>query len=329
MIFQDANHIEGHIIPSAPGDELLFNTFLKQRVEFEDSFHHLQIYFNAPGQVLFRFHCEDALIFFSEDRRGHISVFKPLGPGGFSAYTTLLPHLAKGSRHPLELGFLGPEHLRGLEEEGLELKRLHGQEFLFYDLFPGTEPCEVPPGFHQLEEAACNSILELEGREFREVRQKCSLFSRNQLARLEVEELTAENLKDGIHFFARWGRMVQGRGASYVNTGKNKHALRYMTERMDPREFWCRLYRINGMVEGVQALHRLNGQTASHIIGAVNTTVPGFSEWSQRDIWKQVAGDGVRFIHDGYSWKKRLLEFKMKFRPACAKTVCRAQFEKK
>ena len=319
------------ITPATDNDSSLFDHHLKEKVDFEDSFHYLKIYFCSPGQTLFKFHEEDALIFFSKSKRGHYKVFKPLGNQGEERLPALLRYLSKQSQHPLDIRFLTNERIAFLKENGIPLSRVQSFDFLLYDLLPeeGGVAALSPHGFVPLgdgDEPHPGGILSLKGRRMRELRQKVNHFTCHHLDKVSTEELSPDNLKDGIHFFSKWKKKAQVRGFSYIDTEKNKHALRYLAGKVDGRSIWCTLYRVSGVVEGVQALYRINETTAAHIIGSVNIDLAGFSEWSQVHIWEKVARGGVRYVNDGYSWTPRLRSYKMKFCPSFVKTVCRGLY---
>ena len=319
------------ITPATTKDSSLFDSYLKEKVDFEDSFHYLKIYFCSPGQTLFKFHEGDALIFFSRNKRGHYKVFKPLGEQGEEKLPALLRYLSKQSQHPLDIRFLTNERISFLKERGISLTRVQSFDFLLYDLRPerGGVAAHLPCGFVPVgdgDETHPASILSLKGRRTRDLRQKINHFTRHHLGNVSTEELSFDNLKDGIHFFSKWKKKAQERGFSYIDTEKNKTALRYLADKVDGNNIWCTLYRIGGVVEGVQALYQINETTAAHIIGSVNIGLAGFSEWSQVDIWEKVAGGGVRYVNDGYSWTPRLRSYKMKFCPSFVKMVYRGLY---
>jgi len=323
--------IHDSITPATENDSSLFDRYLKEKIDFEDSFHYLKIYFCSPGQTLFKFHEEDALIFFSRNKRGHYKIFKPLGSLGEEKLPALLRYLSKQSQHPLDLRFLTSDRIAFLNENGISLSGVQSFDFLLYDLRPesGGVAAHPPHGFAPLgggDEPRPASILSLKGRKMRDLRQKINHFTRHQLGKVSTEELSPGNLKDGIHFFSKWKKKAQERGFSYIDTEKNKAALRYLADKVDSKNIWCTLYRICGVVEGVQALYRINETTAAHIIGSVNIELAGLSEWSQVGIWEKAAGGGVRYVNDGSSWTPRLRDYKMKFCPSFAKTVYRGLY---
>jgi len=307
--------MEDHISPVTAKDEALFSRFLEKPLNFEDSFHYLQIYFQSGGQELFKYHKNDALIFFSQDRRGHIKLFKPLGQDGEEVFPTLLHQLSNKSPHPLDLRFLTPAGIRALSGRGVELGKPQRFEYLLYALGP-MKDSSPPPGFRKLEGAVSGNLLSLRGRQFRTLRQKCSRFARLHDEDVRLEQLSPENLKDAIHFLARWKGQAQVRGFSYIDIEKNKQALRYLVDKLDNRDVWCLLYYLGGKLEGVQAAYRINQSMAAHIIGCVNISHPGLSEWSQLHIWKEMAEVGIEYVNDGASWSAGLRAYKMKFRPA-------------
>ena len=296
--------MEEHISQVSQEDQELFNQFLKEKKEFEDSFHYLQIYFASGGQKLYKYWKDESLIFFSQNRRGHIKVFKPLGKKGERELPLLISHLSTKTSHPIDLRFLTKERVKFLKEKNISLSRLQRIEFLIYSLSE-------------------EGVLGLKGKRWKNVRQKCNQFSKRWLPSLTVESLSQENLKDAVHFFGKWKRTAKERGFSYINIEKNKRAVRYLVERIDNKNVWCLLYRLRGKVEGVQALYRINEHTAAHVIGMVNIGFKGFSEWSQIYVWRKMFEAGVKYINDGYSWTAPLREYKMKFHPVKVKIVYR------
>jgi len=327
----DGKDMERHITLAAASDEALFNHYLREQQDFEDSFHHLRIYFESSGQTLFKYHEDNALIFFSRNRRGHFKVFKPLGAGGEESLPEFLRHLSRQSPRPVDLRFLTRARIAFLEGQGITLGRVQDFDFLLYDLLPeaGGGGGAAPDGFvptRDSDDAHPASPLSLGGRRLKNVRQKVNQFIRHHEDEVTAEDLSFDNLKDGIHFFAKWKKRAQERGFSYINIEKNKHVLRYLADKVDNSNIWCTLYRMGGVVEGVQALYRINDTCAAHVVGTVTTDLAGFSEWSQVHIWKTVSQGGVRYVNDGYSWTPRLRDYKMKFCPTFVKTVYRGLY---
>jgi hypothetical protein len=168
--------------------------------------------------------------------------------------------------------------------------------------------------------------LDLKGNKWRNVRQKFNTFQKNH-PKVKSTPLTTENSKKVLHFISAWRTDTAAtRGFSYVDIDKNKAAARHYQNKIDHEGLWAKAYYIHGNVEAFQLLYRIltpagSESAGAHAIGMANNRIPGLSEYSQIDIWRQLGQKGIRYVNDGPSWRTGLKRYKQKFNPCGVQKV--------
>jgi hypothetical protein len=311
--FQDEQqYLTSLISPITDSDEELFESCLPppvsnsskdSRLNFEDSFEYVRMYFNSGGFRGFKLYDNKDLIIFAleKKKKPHFKLFKPLNTQRIQRFSEIITALSSVTEYPIQIVCINNEHLKLLKKDKqLEVKNVKEFKYYIYDL---------------------DTLNELRGNQWKTVRQKISTFKRNY-PKLKVEPLSSQNYDETKHFIGAWRReLLANRGLSYANIEKNKFAREYYSEKNDFRHIWSTVYRLGTRVVAFQLAYRLGPETAAHAIGLADTNIKGLSEFTQIQIWEQLHNDGIRFINDGPSWRPGLQKYKLKFNPVTSQQV--------
>jgi hypothetical protein len=302
------------ITPITDSDIELFKTFCKPpvtkpinkfRLNFEDSFEYIRMYFNSGRFSGFKFYDNKNLIIFAIEKKKklHFKVLKPFGPNSMQKLVDIIKVLSSQTKFPVQVVCLNNDQLKALKSSSeLTLANIKEFNYYIYDL---------------------KILNDLHGNRWKNVRQKITAFNRNYpKTKLKIEPLNLDNCRETVHFIGSWRReLLARRGLSYANLEKNKFAAQYFANKNDFDHIWSTVYRLRGSVVAFQLLYRLGPTAAGHAIGLADTNIKGLAEATQVDIWKQVYNCGIRFINDGPSWRPGLERYKKKFNPLLIQKV--------
>ncbi len=297
-------------------DKIIFEQYLnkaktaKPRINYEDSFEYIRMYFNLGKFHGYRYFDKETLIFFAVSgsaKKPHFKIFKPLGQDletSTKFFIKFIQALKHSTPNPILLTCLSNAHLKNIKAQ-VNIKKVKSFEYYIYDL---------------------EALSDLNGNKWRNVRQKLNTFQKNH-PKVKSTPLTTENSKKVLHFISAWRTDTAAtRGFSYVDIDKNKAAVRYYQNKIDFEDLWAKVYYIHGNVEAFQLLYRILTPAAherycAHAIGMANNRIPGLSEYSQIDIWHVLRDKGIKYVNDGPSWRPGLKRYKRKFNPCGTQQV--------
>ncbi len=273
------------------------------KLNFENSFEYIRMYFNSGPYQGFKFYDEEHLIIFalSKKKKPHFKLFRPLGNSAHEKFPDIVAALNSISPYYIQTVGLDTEDLKILKKNNkLEIKNIKEFNYYIYDL---------------------ELMSSLRGNRWKAVRQKISAFNRNH-PRLKVEQLSVENKDEVVHYIGAWRRqLLSKRGLSYANLEKNKFAARFYADKNDFKNIWSTVYRLGTRVVAFQLLYRLGPDSAAHSIGLADANLKGLSETTQVDIWEKLYQGGIRYINDGPSWRAGLEKYKQKFNPISSQKI--------
>lgn len=306
--------------PITDNDRELITSFFKKpltdsindlRINFENSFEYIRMYFNSGRYQGFKFYDGENLIVFAleKKKKPHFKLFKPLGNMAQDKLPEVVAILNSVSPNHIQMVCLDKDILTNIKKsKKLETKNIKQFNYWIYDL---------------------DTLNDLCGVKWKNVRQKISKFEKNY-PKLKIERLNTNNCEDVIHFIGIWRRtLLSRRGLSYSNIEKNKFAAQYYAKKNDFDNIWSTVYRLSGRVVAFQLLYRLEPKVAAHAIGLTDTSIPGLSEATQVNIWGKLYGSGIRYINDGASWRPGLERYKQKFNPISAQRVFECKLKSK
>ena len=302
------------VTPISDSDIELFESFFAQpvikpinkfRLNFEDSFEYIRMYFNSGRFSGFKFYDNNSLIIFAIEKKKklHFKVLKPFGPNSIQKLVEIIKVLSYQTKFPVQVVCLNNDQLKALKNSSeLILTNIKEFNYYIYDL---------------------KTLNDLHGNCWKNVRQKVTAFNSNYPKnKFKIERLNLDNCRETVHFIGGWRReLIARRELSYANLEKNKFAAQYFADKNDFDHIWSTVYRHRGSVVAFQLLYRLGPTAAGHAIGLADTNIKGLAEASQVDIWKQVYNCGIRFINDGPSWRPGLERYKKKFNPLLIQKV--------
>ncbi len=293
-------------------DHKLFHSYLTPsltteidnlRLNFEDSFEYIRMYFNSGRYQGFKFYDDENLIVFAieDKKKPHFKLFKPLGEGAIKKMTQIISLLSSITKYPIHCVCLDNKILKELKKiKHSEIKNIKEFKYYIYDL---------------------QTLEGLRGNRWKNVRQKVTAFNK-KYPKLKVERLSEENFYNVIHFIGEWRRqLLTSRKLSFSNLEKNKSAASYYSDKNDFKNVWATVYKLSGRVVSFQLLYRLGEDSAAHAIGMADTGLSGLAEAAQVDVWREVLGSGIRFVNDGASWRPGLDRYKRKFNPISVQKV--------
>ena len=295
QIFSKALREEQRHALNEPGTNSRSNGITASTVpSFCHSYRHYCLYYDNGYHHGYKFYDGHVLIPFSTSGSSYqtLRVSRPWGGSSqfsqIETYVSFLDSLQKLSHRRIEIRDL-PLHI----SNSLELEKKKQFRHLIYDL---------------------STPLELTGHEWSNVRQKITHFQKAH-PKVRVEKLNPENATAVVHFISEWAKNARSmRGFSYTDTTKDRYAAR--TYSREPREdVWATVYKIEGRVVSFQLLYSIGSDAAAHAIGLAAGWIPGLSEYAQWDTWRRARERGIRWINDGYSWRRSLTDYKEKFNP--------------
>lgn len=311
-ISQEYNDIKESITRITESDQALISMFFEKpntksqenlRLNFEDSFEYIRLYFNSGRYQGYKFHDNKNLIIFAleKKKKPHFKLFKPLGPNGTKKIPEIVGALSSITDYPIQLVCLNNTHLKALKNNPqIQIKNIKEFSYYIYDL---------------------NQLNNLRGNRWKNVRQKITAFKKTY-PKLTTQQLSPDNYEETIHFIGAWRRqLLSRRGLSYANLEKNKFAAQYYSVKNDISNIWSTVYRLSGRVVAFQMLYRLGETEAAHAIGLADTEVKNLSEFTQVQIWEELLRAGIRYINDGPSWRPGLDRYKQKFNPISSQQV--------
>jgi hypothetical protein len=301
-----------HISPITDNDNELITSFFQKpstdskdsiKINFEDSFEYIRLYFNSGRYQGFKFYDNESLLIFAIEskKKPHFKLFKPIGTRALKKLLELIKILSNFTNYSIQMVCMNNNELKEIKKiKQLDLKNIKEFNYYIYDL-------EMPN--------------DLRGNHWKNVRQKIKSFNKNH-PKLKTQKLSPENCTKALHFIGNWRReLLDKRGHSYTNLEKNKFAVQYYADKNDFKNIWGTIYKLHGRVVAVQLLYRLGENSAAHAIGIADTEFSGLAEATQIDCWKQVYDCGIRFVNDGASWRAGLNLYKRKFNPIGAQKV--------
>lgn len=170
--------------------------------------------------------------------------------------------------------------------------------------------------------------LKRSGKAFRNLRWHLNNFRRKK-HKIEAVPLH-KSVKNIIHLIGEWRRTaLKERGFSYVNVssdifgaklfGNPNYKLKNskLDNKISYKDVLTRVLKIDGKVASFNLGYPLGlnkkSQIFAHAIGIADINIKGLAEYGAIDFWKVVKNNGYKYINDGPTWRKGLVDFKNKF----------------